>query len=120
MNPKILIKLVMMLPVLAVVFQCKASMESGTQTCKASKLQDLSMQHLSIWQEENEKKGSRYEQMAAIDSQRYDLCKHNQHMAAIEEEKLQLMRKKVDILQTKSASSGLVCTSVLCASASTL
>jgi len=39
--------------------------------------------------------------MAAIESQRYDeVRQHNQHMAAIEEEKLRLMRKKADILQT--------------------
>jgi hypothetical protein len=66
-----------------------------------SKLQDLSIQKLSIWQEENVKKGSRYEQMAAIDSQRYDeLRKHNEHMKSIKEEKLQLMHKKVEIQQT--------------------
>ena len=66
-----------------------------------SKLQDLTIQKLSISQEENAKKGSRYEQMTAINSQRYDeLRQHNQHMAAIEEEKLRLMRKKADILQT--------------------
>ena len=39
--------------------------------------------------------------MAAIESQRYDeVRQHNQHMAAIEEEKLWIMRNKADILQT--------------------
>ena len=66
-----------------------------------SKLQDLSIQKISIWQEENTKKGSRYEQMAAIESQMYDeVRQHNQHMAPIEEEKLRIMRNKADILQT--------------------
>ena len=78
-----------------------ASSSTSDSSQYVSKLQDLSIQKLSIWQEENAKKGSRYEQMTAIDSQRYDeLCQHNQHMAAIEEEKLRLMRKKADILQT--------------------
>jgi len=66
-----------------------------------SKLQDLSIQKISIWQEENAKKGSRCEQMAAIESQRYDeVRQRNQHMAAIEEEKLRIMYNKADILQT--------------------
>jgi hypothetical protein len=47
--------------------------------------------------------------MAAIESQRYDeVCQHNQimrqhnqHMAAIEEEKLQIMCKKAEMLQTR-------------------
>jgi len=78
-----------------------ASSSASDSSQYVSKLQDLSIQKISIWQEENVKKGSRYEQMAAIDSQRYDeLRKHNEHMAAIEEEKLQLMRKKVEIQQT--------------------
>nr|TKW13228.1 hypothetical protein SEVIR_5G086400v2 [Setaria viridis] len=60
-----------------------------------------SSQYISMWQEENAKKDFRYEQMAAIESQRYDeVRQHNQHMAAIEEEKLRIMRKKADILQT--------------------
>nr|TKW00221.1 hypothetical protein SEVIR_8G094300v2 [Setaria viridis] len=66
-----------------------------------SKLQDLSIQKISIWHEENAKKGSLYEQMAAIESQRYnEVHQHNQHMVAIEEEKLRIMRTKADILQT--------------------
>ena len=64
-----------------------------------SKLQ--SIQKISIWQEENAKKGSRYEQMVAIESQRYDeVRQHNHHMVAIEEEKLRIMRNRADILQT--------------------
>ena len=39
--------------------------------------------------------------MAAIESQRYDeVRQRNQHMAAIEEEKLRIMYNKADILQT--------------------
>uniref|UniRef100_K3XRH2 No apical meristem-associated C-terminal domain-containing protein n=1 Tax=Setaria italica TaxID=4555 RepID=K3XRH2_SETIT len=66
---------------------------SSSPTCPYKKI--------SMWQEENAKKDFRYEQMAAIESQRYDeVRQHNQHMAAIEEEKLRIMRKKADILQT--------------------
>jgi len=81
----------------------KKSTSSSTSDSSqyVSKLQDLSIQKISIWQKENAKKGSRYEQMAAIESQRYDeVRQHNQHMAAIEEEKLWIMRNKADILQT--------------------
>nr|TKW21715.1 hypothetical protein SEVIR_4G138700v2 [Setaria viridis] len=78
-----------------------ASSSPSDSSQYVSKLQDLSIQKISIWQEENAKKGSLYEQMAAIESQRYDeVCQHNQHMAAIEEEKLRIMHKKADILQT--------------------
>jgi hypothetical protein len=81
----------------------KKSVSSSTSDSSksVSKLQGLSIKKLSIWQEENVKKGSHYEQMAAIDAQRYDeLRQHNEHMKSIEEEKLQLMRKKVVIQQT--------------------
>ncbi|XP_004977857.1 uncharacterized protein LOC101782641 [Setaria italica] len=78
-----------------------ASSSSSDSSQYVSKLQDLSIQKISIWQEENTKKGSRYEKMAAIESQRYDeVRQHNQHMAAIEEEKLRIMHTKADILQT--------------------
>ena len=78
-----------------------ASSSPSDSSQYVSKLQDLSIQKISIWQKENAKKGSRYEQMAAIESQRYDeVRQHNQHMAAIEEEKLRIMRNKADILQT--------------------
>ena len=78
-----------------------ASSSPSDSSQYVSKLQDLSIQKISIWPKENAKKGSRYEQMAAIESQRYDeVHQHNHHMAAIEEEKLRLMRKKADILQT--------------------
>lgn len=79
-----------------------ASSSASGSTEYVSKLQDLSIQKLSIWQEENVKKGSRNEEMTAIEAQRYEeLRKHNEHMPAIEEEKLKLMRKKVDIQQTR-------------------
>jgi hypothetical protein len=91
----------------------KSASSSPSESSKyASKLQDLSIQKISIWEEENVKKGSRYEQRVAIESQRYEemrhmesqryeeVCQHNKHMVSIEEEKLQIMRKKADREQT--------------------
>lgn len=89
-----------------------ASSSPSESSQYASKLQDLSIHKISIWEEENAKKGSRYEQRVAIESERYnemrhmesqryeEACQHNKKMASIEEEKLQIMRKKADREQT--------------------
>ncbi|PUZ67612.1 hypothetical protein GQ55_3G449900 [Panicum hallii var. hallii] len=75
-----------------------ASSSPSESSQYASKLQDLSIQKISIWEEENAKKGSRYEQRVAIEYE--EVCQHNKHMVSIEEEKLQIMRKKADREQT--------------------
>ncbi|WVZ90622.1 hypothetical protein U9M48_036907 [Paspalum notatum var. saurae] len=68
----------------------KAKSVSGDSTSSdyATRLQDLSLQKISILQEESTRKGERFQHLAAIDEQRYqELRSHNQYVLDIEREK---------------------------------
>ncbi|WVZ84950.1 hypothetical protein U9M48_031916 [Paspalum notatum var. saurae] len=75
----------------------KAKSVSGDTTSSdyATRLQDLSLQKISIMQEENTRKGERFQRLAAIDEQRYEQLRcHNQSVFDLEQEKVKIMREQ--------------------------
>ncbi|KAJ1295423.1 hypothetical protein BS78_01G222800 [Paspalum vaginatum] len=68
----------------------------------ASKMQDLSMQRISMMQEEAVRKDQRFKQLAVIDEKRYqETLQHNQCMIDIEKEKVKIMREKHDMARQR-------------------
>ena len=62
----------------------------------ASKLQDLSLQKMTMWQEENSKKVDRFDHLASIEEKRFDeMREHNKSILQLEEEKIKIMRDKL-------------------------
>lgn len=63
----------------------------------ASRMQDLSIQKITIMQEESVRKGERFQQLATIDEKRYqEMRSHNQSVLGIEQEKVRIMCEKHD------------------------
>jgi hypothetical protein len=68
----------------------------------AAKMQDLSLQKISIMQEESVRRNDRFQQLASIDEQRFEemrrhneaLLKHNEAMLQMEQEKFRFMREQ--------------------------
>ncbi|CAL4955711.1 unnamed protein product [Urochloa decumbens] len=64
----------------------------------ASKMQEISLQKMSIWQDENCNTGDRLDQLATIEEKRYDeLREHNKSILQLEHEKIRIMRDKLDM-----------------------
>jgi hypothetical protein len=61
-------------------------------------MQDLSLQKISILQEESVRKNDRFQQLACIDEKRFEeMRSHNQSLLLIEQEKIRIMREKHDM-----------------------
>jgi len=78
--------------------KAKSSAGSTSSMEYASKMQDLSLQKISMMQEETARKNDRFQQLALIDEKRYEeMRSHNQSLILLEQEKIQLMREKHDM-----------------------
>ncbi|PUZ69008.1 hypothetical protein GQ55_2G074300 [Panicum hallii var. hallii] len=78
----------------------KANSSTGSASSLeyASRMQDLSLQKISILQEESVRKNDRFQQLAFIDKKRFEeMRSHNQSLLLIEQEKIQIMREKHDM-----------------------
>jgi hypothetical protein len=78
----------------------KKNCSSGSTSSSeyASRMQEISLQKMSIWQDENTKKGDRFDQLATIEEKRYDeLREHNKSILQLEQEKIQIMCDKLDM-----------------------
>jgi hypothetical protein len=57
-------------------------------------MQDLSLQRISLMQDEVVRKNDRFQQLAAIDEKRFEeMRRHNEALIQIEQEKIRLMRE---------------------------
>uniref|UniRef100_K3ZM75 No apical meristem-associated C-terminal domain-containing protein n=1 Tax=Setaria italica TaxID=4555 RepID=K3ZM75_SETIT len=64
----------------------------------ASRMQDLSLQKISILQEESMRKTNHFQQLACIDEKWFEKIRsHNQSLLDIEQEKIRIMREKHDM-----------------------
>jgi hypothetical protein len=75
----------------------KANSDAGSSSSAeyAARMQDLSLQRISIMQEESVRRNDRFQQLASIDEKRFDeMRRHNQALIQIEQEKIQLMREQ--------------------------
>lgn len=78
----------------------KAANSSGGSASSseyASRMEDLSLQKISIMQTEFDRKNERFQQLERIDEKRYvEMQSHNAALLAIEQEKLQFKRLQYD------------------------
>ncbi|WVZ66731.1 hypothetical protein U9M48_015915 [Paspalum notatum var. saurae] len=80
--------------------KCKSG--DTTSSDYASKMQDMSLQKISIMQEETLRKGERFDALAAIDEKRYqEQQAHNQSIIELEREKVAIMREKHELAKAK-------------------
>ncbi|KAJ1261326.1 hypothetical protein BS78_09G020800, partial [Paspalum vaginatum] len=80
--------------------KCKSGDTSSSDY--ASRMEDLEIQKISIMQEETQRKGERFQQLASIDEKRYqETLSHNQAMIEIEREKMKLKRDKHEFEREK-------------------
>ncbi|XP_004967097.2 uncharacterized protein LOC101766508 [Setaria italica] len=78
----------------------KANSSAGSTSSSkyASRMQDLSLQKISILQEESMRKTDRFQQLACIDEKRFEeMRSHNQSLLDIEQEKIRIMCEKHDM-----------------------
>lgn len=74
------------------------SSRSTSSSEYASKLHKISLQKMSMWQEENTKKGDRFDHLATIEEKRYDeLREHNKSILQLENERIWIMRDKLEM-----------------------
>ncbi|TVU30998.1 hypothetical protein EJB05_22660, partial [Eragrostis curvula] len=70
---------------------------SASSSEYASRMEDLSLQKISIMQTESDRKVERFQQLDRIDEKRYEeMRSHNAALLAIEQEKLQFKRQQYD------------------------
>ncbi|KAL6659721.1 hypothetical protein ACP70R_002550 [Stipagrostis hirtigluma subsp. patula] len=82
----------------------KANSDVGSASSSeyAWKMQELSLQKISILQEESVKKNDRFQQLVCIDEKRYEeMQSHNQALFLLEQEKVRIMREKHDSEQAE-------------------
>ncbi|CAO2201670.1 unnamed protein product [Urochloa humidicola] len=69
----------------------------------AAKMQDLSLQKMSMMQEESDRKSLRFQQLASIDEKRLEEVRcHNQSLLECEQEKIRIMREQ-QVMERKMA-----------------
>jgi hypothetical protein len=79
---------------------CKKKCPSGSTSSSeyASNMQNLSLQKMTMWQEENSKKVNRFDHLASIEEKRFDeMREHNKSILQLEEEKIKIMRDKLNM-----------------------
>jgi hypothetical protein len=75
----------------------KANSDAGSTSSAeyAARMQDLSLQRISLMQDEAVRKNDRFQQLAAIDEKRFEeMRRHNEALIQIEQEKIRLMREQ--------------------------
>ncbi|KAL6896895.1 hypothetical protein ACP4OV_007467 [Aristida adscensionis] len=75
----------------------KANSSAGSSSSSeyAARMQDLSLQKITIMQEEATRKTERFQQLATIDEKRFEeMRKHNQTLVDIEQERIRMQREK--------------------------
>lgn len=82
----------------------KANCSTGSTSSSeyASRMQDLSLQKISILQEDVVRRGERFQKLASIDEKRHkEMRSHNQSVLYIQKEKVRIMREKHDMAKEK-------------------
>jgi len=78
--------------------KANSSAGSASSSEHASRMQDLSLQKISILQEESVRKNEWFQQLAYIDEKRFEeMRSYNQSLLTIEQEKMRIMREQHDI-----------------------
>ncbi|TVU35356.1 hypothetical protein EJB05_17242 [Eragrostis curvula] len=83
----------------------KANSDAGSASSSeyAERMQEISLQKMSIMQEESVKKTDRFQQLACIDEKRYDeMRSHNEALFLLEQEKVRIMLEKHDREQAEA------------------
>jgi len=78
--------------------KANSSAGSASSSEHASRMQDLSLQKISILQEESVRKNEWFQQLAYIDEKRFEeMRSYNQSLLTIEQEKMRIMREQHDM-----------------------